>query len=38
MRDLHKENEGAFWNETPGEVAQFYARAMKVPTATAAEA
>ena len=35
---LHKQYEGAFWNATPAEVAQFYAHAMKVPTATAAEA
>lgn len=35
---LHKQYEGAFWNETPREVAQFYARAMRVPTATAGEA
>lgn len=35
---LHKQYEGAFWNETPGEVAQFYVRAMNIPTATAAEA
>ena len=35
---LHKQYEGAFWNETPREVAQFYARAMRVSTATAGEA
>jgi len=35
---LHKQYEGAFWNETPREVAQFYARAMRVSTAKAGEA
>jgi len=35
---LHKQHEGAFWNATPREVAQFYARTMTVPTATAGEA
>jgi hypothetical protein len=35
---LRKQYEGAFWNGTPGEVAEFYVRAMKIPTAAAAEA
>jgi hypothetical protein len=35
---LHKQYESAFWNATPREVAQFYARALRVPTATAGEA
>jgi hypothetical protein len=35
---LHKQYEGAFWNETPREVAQFYAHAMRVPMATAGDA